>query len=201
MTHLTMEQLVALRDAGSEPGSAASQAHVAACPQCAAELDRLHQRVARLRALPTLRPPRDRFAVVAARVRQDRRQLYVRRAGIGALALAASLLLVVVGGDLLAPPAASASDQLTAVMAESATLEQALRQIRSSQRVTDAYTTGAADVAGRPDRRTRPAARGGADGRHRRTWTSTLLPLWRERVGLMDALVDVHVTRAQNVGL
>ena len=49
MTHLTMEQLVALRDAGSEPGSAASQAHVATCPQCAAELDRLHQRVARLR--------------------------------------------------------------------------------------------------------------------------------------------------------
>ena len=127
MTHLTMEQLVALRDAGSEPGSAASQAHVAACPRCAAELDRLHQRVARLRALPPLRPPRDRFAVVAARVRQDRRQVYVRRAGIGALALAASLLLMVVGGDLLAPPAASASDQLTAVMAESATLEQALR--------------------------------------------------------------------------
>ena len=28
-----------------------------------------------------------------------------------------------------------------------------------------------------------------------------LLPLWRERVGLMDALVDVHLTRAQNVGL
>lgn len=200
MTHLTMEQLVALRDAGSEPGSAASQAHVAACPQCAAELDRLHQRVARLRALPTLRPPRDRFTVVAARVRQDRRQLYVRRAGIGALALAASLLLVVVGGDLLAPPAASASDQLTAVMAESATLEQALRQIRSSQRVTDAYTTGAAtsleDRIAELDRQLEAAQMDGTAN-----VDVELLPLWRERVGLMDALVDVHVTRAQNVGL
>ncbi len=200
MTHLTMEQLVALRDAGSEPGSAASQAHVAACPQCASELDRLHQRVARLRALPTLRPPRDRFAVVAARVRQDRRQLYVRRAGIGALALAASLLLVVVGGDLLAPPAASASDQLTAVMAESATLEQALRQIRSSQRVTDAYTTGAAtsleDRIAELDRQLEAAQMDGTTD-----VDVELLPLWRERVGLMDALVDVHVTRAQNVGL
>jgi hypothetical protein len=28
-----------------------------------------------------------------------------------------------------------------------------------------------------------------------------LLKLWRERVGLLDALVDVHVTRASNVGL
>jgi hypothetical protein len=28
-----------------------------------------------------------------------------------------------------------------------------------------------------------------------------LLDLWRERVGLLDALVDVHVTRASNVGL
>jgi hypothetical protein len=28
-----------------------------------------------------------------------------------------------------------------------------------------------------------------------------LLKLWRERVGLMDALVDVHVTRASHIGL
>ncbi len=28
-----------------------------------------------------------------------------------------------------------------------------------------------------------------------------LLKLWRERVGLLDALVDVHVTRASNAGL
>ena len=200
MTHLTMEQLVALRDAGSEPGSAESQAHLAVCPQCTAEFDRLYQRVARLRALPTLRPPRDRFAAVAARVRQDRRQVYIRRAGIGSLALAASLLLLVVGRDLMAPPVANASDQLTAVMAESATLEQALRHLRSSQRVTDAYTTRAAtsleDRIAELDRELEAAQlRGAPDA------DATLIPLWRERVGLMDALVDVHVTRAQNVGL
>ena len=28
-----------------------------------------------------------------------------------------------------------------------------------------------------------------------------VLELWRERVGLLNALVDVHVTRASNVGL
>jgi hypothetical protein len=27
------------------------------------------------------------------------------------------------------------------------------------------------------------------------------IQLWRERVGLLDALVDVHVTRASNAGL
>ena len=35
----------------------------------------------------------------------------------------------------------------------------------------------------------------------RRASEAELLRLWRERVGLMDALVDVHVTRASNVGL
>ena len=107
---------------------------------------------------------------------------------------------VVVGRDLMAPPVANASDQLTAVMAESATLEQALRHLRSSQQVTDAYTTRAAtsleDRIAELDRELEAAQlRGTPDAE------ATLLPLWRERVGLMDALVDVHVTRGQNVGL
>lgn len=198
--HLTMEQLVALRDAASEPGSAESQAHLQECAACAAELDRLHQRVARLRALPTLRPPRDRFAVVAARVRQDRRQRYVRWSGYGTLALAASLLLFVVGRDVVAPPAANASDKLTAVMAESATLEQALHQIREGGQVTDAYTSRAVatleDRIAELDRELETAQLEAPAGQD-----ATLLPLWRERVGLMDALVDVHLTRASNVGL
>jgi hypothetical protein len=200
MTHLTMDQLVALRTPDGEPGTAEALAHLQACPECARELDRLHQRVARLRALPSLHPPRDRFAGVAARVRDDRRQLRVRRAGIGALALAASLLLAVVGHDLMSPTPAVASDQLTTVMAESATLEQALRQLRSEERVTDAYTTHAVasleDRIADLDRQLGQAQLAGnaAD-------EATLLTLWRERVGLMDALVDVHVTRAHNVGL
>jgi len=30
---------------------------------------------------------------------------------------------------------------------------------------------------------------------------TALLNLYRERIGLLDALMDVHVTRASNVGL
>jgi hypothetical protein len=148
MTHLTMDQLLALRTPGSEPGTAEAQAHLQSCAECARELDRLHQRVARLRALPTLRPPRDGFAV----------------------------------------------------MAESATLEQALRQLRSEERVTDAYTTRA--VASLEDRiADLDRQLGQAQLRGGTAEQTALLTLWRERVGLLDALVDVHVTRAHNVGL
>ena len=200
MTHLRMDQLLALRDAGSEPGSAEARLHVAQCAECAAELERLHQRVARMRALPALRPSRDRFAEVAERVRGERRQARLRRLGVGALALAASLVLFVIGRDVLTPGVARASDQLTATMAESAALEQALQALRPDQRVTDAYTARVAasleDRIADLDRRL-SAAQATATG----ATETELLSLWRERVGLMDALVDVHVTRAEQVGL
>ena len=200
MTHLRMDQLLALRDAGSEPGSAEARLHVAECAACAAELERLHQRVARMRALPGLRPPRDRFAEIALLVRGDRRQARLRRLEVGAMALAASLVLLVIGRDLLTPDVARASDQLTATMAESAALEQALQALRPDQRVTDAYTARVAasleDRIADLDRRLSAAQSGGTPAAE-----AELLGLWRERVGLMDALVDVHVTRAENVGL
>jgi hypothetical protein len=40
-----------------------------------------------------------------------------------------------------------------------------------------------------------------ADLLEQRARDEQVLKLWRERVGLLDALVDVHVTRASNVGL
>ena len=98
MTHLSMDALVSLREAGQEPGDAAAREHLEGCEHCRAELERLHQRVARLKALPALRSRRDRWPEVQAR-------------------------------------------------------------------------------------------------------ESQVLRLWRERVGLLDALMDVHVTRASNAGL
>ncbi|HET9294410.1 MAG TPA: hypothetical protein VFO06_08965 [Gemmatimonadales bacterium] len=200
MTHLRMDQLLALRDAGSEPGSAEAGSHIAECAACAAELERLHQRVARMRALPGLRPPRDRFAEVALLVRGERRQARLRRLGVGAMALAASMALIVIGRDVFTPDVARASDQLTATMAESAALEQALQALRPDQRVTDAYTARVAasleDRIADLDRRLSAAQSGGTPAAE-----AELLGLWRERVGLMDALVDVHVTRAEQVGL
>ena len=61
MSHLSMDTLVALREPGAEPGTATARQHLDQCPHCQAELERLHQRVARIKALPSLRPGRDRF--------------------------------------------------------------------------------------------------------------------------------------------
>jgi len=54
--HGTTEELLALRDG---EGSAWIRAHVAECRACAAELFRLEQMRARLKALPSFTPPRD----------------------------------------------------------------------------------------------------------------------------------------------
>src|SRR3989442_7713308 len=61
--HCTMEDLVAVRDG---EGSTGARRHLEDCAACRAELDALYQRVAQLKALPALRPPRDRWDVVRA---------------------------------------------------------------------------------------------------------------------------------------
>ena len=82
MTHLSMEALLSLNEAGREPGDAAAQEHLGVCPACRAEHERLHQRVARLKALPALRPTRDRWPQVAARIRAERRSRWRRVGGL-----------------------------------------------------------------------------------------------------------------------
>ena len=120
--------------------------------------------------------------------------------GPGGLALAASLLLAVATGSLLSPPPLEASTELGSAMAQSRVLEEALRTYGPEARVVDGYT---ATVAGELEER---IARLDRDleasqfledaERH-----EVLLQLWRERVGLLDALVDVHLASASNVGL
>ena len=203
MTHLTMEQLVALREPRTEPGTHAAREHLDACPACRAELDRLHQRVARLRALPTLRPARDRFAAVRTQLVADRRKRQVRWAGLGGLALAASVALFMVvqpGPNTAGAAEAALSNELLETITRSQQLERALVAIGPENRVLDSRT---AVITGRledrlqlVDRDLQAAGLMSQEGRLREQ-----LRLWRERVGLLDALVDVHVTRASYAGL
>jgi hypothetical protein len=79
-------------------------------------------------------------------------------------------------------------------------LESALSQINPEGRVLDGRTAQMAqeleDRIARVDRAlevTELAPEQAND--------QDLLQLWRERVGLLDALVDVHVTRASDAGL
>lgn len=213
MTHLTMEQLLELREPGREPGFEAARAHLAACPQCQAEADRLGQRIARLRALPSPRPGRDQFAAIRGRYVAARNRKRLRWAGVGSLALAASVVLAVAfrpaqGGPgkgiptRVAQQTEQSDSAVEAMMTRSRQLEAALRAYDPDSRVLDARTASIAarleDQLDAIDRQLEITEAVGARVPDRQ---SEQLRLWRERVGLLDALVDVHLTRASYAGM
>ena len=201
MSHLPLDTLLTLRGPGAEPGDAAAREHLDGCALCRAEMERLHQRVARLKALAPLRPARDRWPQVAARVRAERQARRLRTGGIAGLAAAASVALALGVAPLLrsgvdGPPPA----RLAEIMARSRALESTLDRYDPESRVLDGRTAGIAqeleDRIARVDRELEMT-----ELLKRQARGAEVLRLWRERVGLLDALVDVHVTRASNVGL
>jgi hypothetical protein len=199
MTHLSMEALLSLREPGTEPGGAAAREHLNQCSVCQTELDRLHQRVARLKALPTLRPSRDRWPETAARFRAERLRRRTRRVGFAGLALAASVALAVTVVNR--PQSVETNpNQISQAMERSQALESALSEYNPEARVLDGRTARIAqeleDRIARLDRQLEMTELSQKQARDQE-----LLRLWRERVGLLDALVDVHTTRASNAGL
>lgn len=201
MTHLSMEQLIALRDDDrSEPGMALARDHFHGCAHCQHELERLHQRTARLRALPTLVPGVNEFPVVRERIVVDRRQRRWRSSVVATTALAASMLVLFAARDMARPERASAQQQLADAMARSQQLEAELRAWNPDARVMSGSTAIAViDLERRIadlDAQLEQAPRLDAHVR-----TARELELWRQRVGLMDALVNVQVSNATNVGL
>ncbi len=204
MSHLTIEALLALREPGLEPGDRSARQHLEQCVTCRTELERLHQRVARLRALPALRPARDRWPAIEARRQGDARHRRSRWTAMAGLLAAASIALTVVVRDIARPPEADAAAQIEAVRQRSQVLESALNQYNPDARVLDGRTARFSqeleDRIGALDRQLQDAQL-----RQMRevepVQQEQVLQLWRERVGLLDALVDVHVTRASNVGL
>lgn len=198
MSHLSLDQLVALREPGAEPGIATAREHLAGCEACQAELRRLDQRVARLKALPALRPARDQWAAVSGRAAAARRIRRLRWAAIGGLAAAAIFAIVVLQrrAETAQVTTAVAIDD---VMARSNQLERVLEAYNPDARVTDGVT---ARVAGELEDRIAVLDRrlNVVQMQDIRDRDAALLRLWQERVGLLDALVDVHLTRASNVG-
>jgi hypothetical protein len=199
MTHLSMEALLSLREPGTEPGGAAAREHLDECSVCQAELHRLHQRVARLKALPTLRPSRDRWPETAARFRAERLRRRTRRVGFAGLAVAASVALAVTVVNR-PQPVETNPNQINQAMERSQALESALSQYNPEARVLDGRTGRIAqeleDRIARLDRQLEMTELSQKQARDQE-----LLRLWRERVGLLDALVDVHATHASNAGL
>ncbi len=199
--HLTMDQLLAVRDGDrSEPAFAEAHRHLGACPPCQQELDRLHQRTARLRSLATLAPVTDQFPAVRARLHWEASHSRRRKLASVGVAIAATLLLFVAGDHLISPPALDAEQQLETAMTRSQLLEQQLREWSSGSRVVDGQTAAVViqleDRIAALDRELSQSASREASER-----LPHELALWQQRVGLMNALVEVHVTRASNVDL
>lgn len=191
MMHCTMEDLGALR-AGE--ASVWARRHILTCAVCKAELEGLYQRVAQLKALPTLRPPRDGWPAIQAvlRAQRSRRRRTVGK-WTGSLALAASIALIL----LVQPRGGTLHAELSKAKQQSATLEDSLQQYDVEGRVMNGHA--AAVVADLEDRIS--VLDGTLAQQARSIQDAELVKLWQERVGLMRELVNARVTRARYVGL
>jgi hypothetical protein len=192
LRHGTMEELLALRDG---EGSVWVRGHVDECPACAAELRRLEQVRAQLRALPTFTPPRDRWPLIAATLRQERHRH--RAWGVGGMAAAAAV--VVLGLFALHhTPAATSDPGLAQAMAESQAMEQVFKALKPDQR---ALSGGTASVVADLEARLAQVDAALSDPSAVRADPDQIAALWKQRAGLLSALVDVHETRASYAGL
>jgi anti-sigma factor RsiW len=194
MMHCTMDDLGALR-AGE--ASVWARQHITTCTACQAELERLYQRVAQLKALPSRRPARDRWPAVRAAVRAERARRRRRwSAWAGSLAAAAALT-----GLLLLRPSGGQGGSLHAELSQakqqSASLEDSLQRYDIDGRVLSGHA--AALVAELEDRIS--VIDGTLAHREPGAQDAQLVRLWQERVDLMRELVNARATRARYVGL
>jgi hypothetical protein len=194
MMHCTMEDLGALR-AGE--ASVWARQHITTCVACQAELEALYQRVAQLKALPALRPARDRWPAVREVVHAERARRRRRWSTWGGSLAAAAAL----AGLLLVQPSGGQGGALHAELSQakqqSATLEDSLQRYDLDGRVLSGHA--AALVAELEDRIS--DIDGTLARREPGTQDAQLVRLWRERVDLMRDLVNARATRARYVGL
>jgi hypothetical protein len=191
MMHCTMDDLLALQ-AGE--ASVWARKHLEECAACRAELESVYQRVAQLKALPALRPPRDRWPAVRNVVIAGRQRRRARWRGWGLAAAAAVAGLIVFrpfgGGSTL-------HAELTQAKQQSATLESTLSAADPDGRVVSGQEAALAaqleDRIALVDGKLTRIDRRGPD--------AELVDLWKQRVNLMQQLVQVRVTRASYVGL
>jgi hypothetical protein len=195
MIHCTTEDLIALKDG---EGSSWARRHSGECPQCRGELDALHQRVARLKALPAMNPPRDRWPAVRERILAERRQRRGVHLRWAAVAVAATVVAIIGTRALDQRQLRLANEQeYREILARNQQLEAELRQYGPEGRVLNGAAAGAVseleDRIAAIDAAIGPAVTSIPDERE--------LNLWRNRAALMQGLVNVHHTRAVYLGM
>ena len=195
LRHCTIAELLELRDG---EGTAAARLHVEGCAACRAELERLYQRTATLKALPALQAPRDRWPVVREAVLGERRRKRVARYAWTGLAAAAALVGVVGIRSIQHSGADDqAAQEVATLVEESQQLEAMLHQIPREGRVVNGAT--AAAIAALEDR-IALVDQGITRAQAVSMPEDAMADLWRERVVLMDQLVDTHVRQVAYVG-
>jgi len=197
LRHCTMAELLELRDG---EGSAWARTHVDECGECRAELERVHQRVAALKALPSYSPPRDRWPVVREQLVRSRRRARWQRAAWGGLtAAAAAIALFVAGRGLIGPGTPElVAQEVSELQQESRQLEEVLFTVANERRVVKGVTV--AVIVALEDRIAVIDAGIASIQRGQGSVTIELRDLWRERVELMDQLVTTHVNQVSYVG-
>ncbi|HUK12852.1 MAG TPA: hypothetical protein VLW17_06080 [Thermoanaerobaculaceae bacterium] len=194
--HLSLEQLLAVRDGEA---TAEETAHAAACPACAEEVERLRALRAELAALPAASPSRDVWPAVSAGIAADRTWRRIARLGWAAAALAAGVTLVVgVRGGVEAWHEARAAREMRTLIAESQRLERALHTAADGGRVESGRTANTiVEIEDRIATIDAQLTRRQAESQA----SPELIDLWHERVRLLDALVNVRATHVAYVGL
>jgi len=213
------EDLLTIRD--GEPVDADMHSQVLADPESLEELERLRAARKALQELPELQPPPEVWTKILTEVQRDDRiePKLLRHWSLGSAIAAGVAVLVFIlistdpeipvqiesgpvvavpegdGGGLDAVPAEEFGYVLLAI--ESAQLERELNSIEYQPSLTSADTATTAavleDRIGYVDAQLTYAAANGIDSRQTET-------LWRERVDLMNTLVDVRYAQFQQVG-
>jgi len=194
--HLSLDDLLAVRDGHAAPDAAA---HAASCPECGAQLARLSAVRAQLAALPEERPARDLWPAIVAGAAARRLRRRMAWAGWAAAGLAAAFTLAIgVRGAVEAVAEAKLARETQQLVSESHRLERALRSSEGRGRVMSGRTAGA--VAQLEDRIAFIDARlSRSEGG--RVPSVEVVGLWQERVRLLDALVNVESSGTTYVGL
>ena len=194
LRHCSIQELLEVRNG---EGSVGAKIHVDECEECRNELDRLHQRVAALRAMPNLNAPRDRWPLVRQRIVEARQRLWWTRMGWAA---AAAIALTLGANGLVPWPGAEPEPneiELQTLVEQSAQLDSMLRTVEKRTRVVSGLT--AVTIADLEDRIIFLDSRLSSARRVAIT-EAQLRQLLEQRVLLMDALVNTHTKRTVNVG-
>jgi len=194
LRHCSIQELLEVRNG---EGSVGAKIHVDECEECRNELDRLHQRVAALKALPKLNAPRDRWPLVRERIVEARQRMWWKR--MGWAAAAAIALTLGANGLVPWPGAAPESEEveLQTLVEQSVQLDSMLKTVQKRARVVNGLT--AVTIAELEDRIIFLDSR--LSSARRVTITEDQLrQILQQRVMLMDALVNTHTKRTVNVG-